>query len=374
MAPMEPEKQDYIVVDRDRLVALLEDINTEENLELLKARILEVKRSLLAPREDIHGLFVLPNGKGVRIRRSTVVTELDQALAAFTLERSRYYVRRLIKGLTEVRKGRFNDINLRRWKEYDDIITDSLWIIDRRDTSGAHLAWYWGNFVPQIPHQLLLRYTRQGEWVLDPFAGSGTTLIECRRLGRNGLGVELNAGVVDKARELVAKEPNPYRVVTDLEAGDSRVFDFKALLARHGIQSVQLLLMHPPYHDIIKFSSAANDLCNAPTTEAFLAMFGQVLDNTLSLLDPDRFLAVVIGDKYTGGEWVPLGFYCMQEVLQRGLLLKSIVVKNFNDTTAKRGQQDLWRYRALTGGFFVFKHEYILLFQCRRPRRHARTG
>lgn len=31
----------------------------------------------------------------------------------------------------------------------------------------------------------MMRYTKQGEWVLDPFIGRGTTLIECRRLGNN---------------------------------------------------------------------------------------------------------------------------------------------------------------------------------------------
>jgi len=30
---------------------------------------------------------------------------------------------------------------------------------------------------------------------------------------------------------------------------------------------------------------------------------------------------------------------------------------------AKRNQENLWRYRALVGGFYVFRHEYILLFQ-----------
>ena len=46
-----------------------------------------------------------------------------------------------------------------------------------------------------LPRQLLLRYTRRGDWVLDTFLGSGTTLIECRLQGRNGIGVELNPDV-----------------------------------------------------------------------------------------------------------------------------------------------------------------------------------
>jgi hypothetical protein len=55
----------------------------------------------------------------------------------------------------------------------------------------------------------------------------------------------------------------------------------------------------------------------------------------------------------------------MQEVQQRGFTLKSIIVKNFEEgrTAGKRNQKELWRYRALAGGFYIFKHEYIFLFQ-----------
>ena len=122
--------------------------------------------------------------------------------------------------------------------------------------------------------------------------------------------------------------------------------------------------MHPPYHDIIKFSeNNPNDLSNAPTVDAFLKMFGNVVDNISKVLEKGRYLALVIGDKYTNGEWAPLGFYTMNEVLKRGYKLKSIIVKNFEETRGKRNQQNLWRYRALAGGFYIFKHEYIMLFQ-----------
>jgi len=43
----------------------------------------------------------------------------------------------------------------------------------------------------------------------------------------------------------------------------------------------------------------------------------------------------------------------MQEVLKRNYVLKSIIVKNFEETRAKRNQQELWRYRALAGGFYI---------------------
>ena len=72
---------------------------------------------------------------------------------------------------------------------------------------------------------------------------------------------------------------------------------------------------------------------------------------------------VVIGDKYSGSEWIPLGFKCMQVLEGLGCILKSIVVKNFEATAGKRQTTELWRYRALAGGFYVFKHEYIFIMQ-----------
>jgi len=235
--------------------------------------------------------------------------------------------------------------------------------LPKRDTAGAHLGWYWGNFIPQIPHQLMLRYTKKNDWVLDPFVGSGTTLIECRRLGRNGIGIELNAEVAHRAKELISKEPNRHEVQTELFTGDARTIDARKLLESLGIKQVQLVVMHPPYHDIIKFSNDASDLSNAESSEAFLNMFGEALDNIGPVLEPGRYFALVIGDKYLKGEWVPLGFYCMNEVLKRDYSLKSVVVKNFEETRAKRDQKQLWRYRALVGGFYIFKHEYIFIFK-----------
>ncbi|MBU4141635.1 site-specific DNA-methyltransferase, partial [Patescibacteria group bacterium] len=78
----------------------------------------------------------------------------------------------------------FNDLNLDKWKE-SEIWTDSLWIIQERDKSGKHDGFYHGNFVPQIPHQLILRYTKENDVVFDPFLGSGTTAYECETLKRN---------------------------------------------------------------------------------------------------------------------------------------------------------------------------------------------
>jgi hypothetical protein len=97
----------------------------------------------------------------------------------------------------------FNDIDVNQWKAYNEIITDSLWLIGSRDKSGAHTAELHGNFIPQIPHQAMLRYTKQGEIVLDTFLGNGTTLIECKRLAENGIRIELVLQPVRRSCQIV---------------------------------------------------------------------------------------------------------------------------------------------------------------------------
>lgn len=267
--------------------------------------------------------------------------------------------------------SKINDLNLNNWKEYQDILTDSLWIMGERDKSGAHRGDYHGNFIPQIPNQLMRRFTKKGDVVLDVFLGSGTTLIECKRLGRNGIGIELLPKVAEMAKQRIRQESlcdSKDKLFSTILVADSVKEATKKkvseVLKKQGKQNIQFIIAHPPYHDIIKFSDKPEDLSNAKSVQDFLKLFGDVISNFLDLLEKKHYLAVVIGDKYANSEWVPLGFMTMQEALNRdGLILKSILVKNMVNNRGKINQEHLWRYRALVGGFYIFRHEYILLFQ-----------
>jgi len=336
----------------------------KENLNEIRKDIAQLKTLASDLISNNNGYVLIRKDNDIiEYSHSLIQKELDQIDKTQTIERTKYYIKRLIRSLSEKKTGEINDLNLNRWKEYDDLITDSLWMLNKRDKSGTHKADYWGNFIPQIPNQFLRRYTKKGDWVLDPFLGSGTSLIECRRLGRNGVGIELNKETTRMAGSRILQEKNPYKITTKVINANSAKLNYTSELKKLKVKSVQFLIMHPPYWNIIKFSNNKEDLSNAESVQGFLELFGRVVDKTYPLLDKKRYCSVIIGDKYSAGEWIPLGFYVMQEMINKGFKLKSIIVKNFDQTTAKRNQKELWRYRALAGGFYIFKHEYIFLFQ-----------
>ncbi len=235
-----------------KVLSKTEDSNDNNKIKLEIRKLIEIVQN---PRKDNLGILnISSNGDTAKISKEVLIEELHQIMDAQTIKRAKYYLNRLKKSLTEIKTSKINDLNLNRWKEYDDILTESLWILDKRDKSGVHNAGYWGNFIPQIPNQFLRRYTKQGEWVLDAFLGSGTTLIECRRLGRNGIGVELLPEIVEIANKNISSEENKFNVKTEVINEDSTELNFKQELEKRNIKSVQFLIMHPPYWDIIKFS------------------------------------------------------------------------------------------------------------------------
>ena len=259
----------------------------------------------------------------------------------------------------------WSDIDLNRWRDYPDIETDTLWHFKNRASGDGHQLDYHGNYIPQIATQLLTRYSKQDDIVLDMFLGSGTTAIEAARMDRRCIGIELKPELVEYVRGKIEPDQidSRIRLLQGNSADPDIVERVQAVCAEMDAEQAQLLILHPPYADIIRFSDKPADLSNAATVADFLDGFETVARHGFELLAPGRFAALIIGDKYERGELVPLGFQCMERMNRVGFKTKAIIVKNIEGNEKGKGKNaNLWRYRALAGGYYIFKHEYIMVF------------
>ena len=266
----------------------------------------------------------------------------------------------------EVKTTKYSDINLKKWKDYGHILTGTLWQFPSRLREHGHSNEYHGNYIPQIAQQMYERYTKKGDIVLDLFFGSGTSGIEAVNMERRCIGVELK----DDLAEKVSEKFTPKQLVTDVNiicadsASELAVEKIKARLDIMGEKKAQFLMLHPPYDDIIRFSDKKEDLSNCATTEEFYDLFEKVAKNGYDLLEKGRFACLIIGDSYKNSEVQPLGFECMNRMRKLGFALKSTIVKDIQGNERGKGRTaNLWRYRALAGGFSIFTHEYIFVFQ-----------
>lgn len=250
------------------------------------------------------------------------------------------------------------------WKT-TEVNVDSLWLISERDKSGKHANVYHGNFVPQVPRQLIQRYTKQDDVVLEFFMGSGTTLYECEQLGRRYIGFDINPQIIDYVRERMQGSTCPHLIYnTDVQASEAVERALSLGLPQLGKTYADLMIAHPPYLDIVKFTDLPYDLSQISDVNEFVTRTASALGNGLAFLKRGGYLGLVMGDIYRNSEVVPLAFYLMQAMKERyALKLKGTIIKNIEGNRGKLGAQNIWKYRALKSDYYLFKHEYIFVFK-----------
>jgi len=268
-----------------------------------------------------------------------------------------------------------NDLEPKKWREYEKegLQFFSVWDTPERDPLGWTVKTIHGNCPIEIPRQCIWRFSKEGDTVLDPFVGGGTTLVACARMKRIGIGIEVNPEIAKIAKENLSArsldpEINGWLEKQKLIVGDSR--NLKAL----GIEdsSIDMVFAHPPYWNLINYSKehgvAKGDLSTAPTLEDFLYGMKQNLEEIMRVLKPDRFLCVLIGETFLQkGQVIPLDFHLTDLAIKVGFEFFTKVIKYTRLATSRMNFINTMKYRSLRSNFFICIHDYVLIF--RKPRK-----
>lgn len=237
----------------------------------------------------------------------------------------------------------------------------TVWSFENRGKWATHRGDYRANWAPEIPRNLILRYTSPGDTVLDQMVGSGTTLIECKLLGRNGIGVDINYEVLMIAwnrLDFTYNESNScwHR----LYLGDARVLDLIA------DESIDLVATHPPYVNIVRFAKKRKiegDLSQVPSLDEFISGMKEVAKESYRVLKPGKHCAILIGDTHKHKHYVPISFRTLEAFLDAGFILREQVIKRQWHTETMRGR---WK-ASYEHDFLLTFHEHLFIF--RKPNK-----
>lgn len=233
----------------------------------------------------------------------------------------------------------------------------TVWSFPERGGWATHNAKYRGNFAPQIARNIILRYSNEGDTVLDPMVGGGTTLIETKLLNRKEIGVDINPEAIALTKKNLEFECGCEYEQT-VQIGDVRNMNFLSS------GSVDLIVTHPPYLNIIKYSEGRieGDLSNISGVKKFCSELNKGIAEFFRVLKENSYCAVLIGDTRKNKHYVPLAFYVMQLFLENGFVLKEDIIKIQHNCTST----PYWEKKVKDYNFYLIMHEHLFVF--RKPR------
>lgn len=246
--------------------------------------------------------------------------------------------------------------NITKWDpESFELEMTTVWSFPKRGDWATHDAKWRGNWSPYIPRNILLRYSNEGDLVLDQFAGGGTTLVEAKLLSRDIIGIDITDAAIERCRDKVDFEHEGANGKVSIHKGDARNLDFISN------ESIDLICTHPPYANIIKYSEKENlacDLSNLGVND-FLKEMVSVAAESYRVLKKGRFCAVLMGDTRQKGHIIPMSFEVMKIFEAAGFRTKEIIIKEQHNCKAT----GYWKTNSIKYNFLLIAHEYLFIFK-----------
>lgn len=227
------------------------------------------------------------------------------------------------------------------------------WSFPKRGNWATHDAKWRGNWSPYIPRNIILRYSKENDLILDQFAGGGTTLVEAKLLNRNIIGVDVNEAAIERCKEKTAFEYDSAKGKVYIRKGDARHLDFIPS------DSIDLICTHPPYANIIKYSENIKEDLSLLKIKDFLEEMKMVAAESYRVLKKDKFCAILMGDTRQKGYMIPMSFDVMRIFQNIGFNLKELVIKEQHNCKAT----GYWKTNSIKYNFLLIAHEYLFIFK-----------
>jgi DNA modification methylase len=223
--------------------------------------------------------------------------------------------------------NKLNDLDPKTWLKFQ-----KSWFIHNPPPRKKGALVHPAKFPETMAQEFIEFFTKRGETVLDPMAGTGSTLIAALRAGRNSHGIELNPKYAGIARQLVETERS--RLGQDVLHLRSEIIEGDATGAgTFGLPRINYVLTSPPYWDMLHargaetqkkrrassdldvfYSDDPNDVGNLHDYEIFLEKLLAIYAGLKPLLQEKAYLTVIVKNVKKGGRIYPLAWDLAREL------------------------------------------------------------
>lgn len=267
------------------------------------------------------------------------------------------------------------ELDGKTWTKYSISIWDDL-----KKTKEERELKHPAMFPVELPKRFIRIYTKKGDVVLDPFLGTGSTVIAALELGRKGIGFEISKEYVEIARERVKarlkRKPSGQLTLfgsdEEITIYEPEIYhdDARNMLKYLQPNSVDLCVTSPPYWDVhrqkrtcdrrepMPYTDDKADLGNISDYNEFLNSLKEIFEKVYTVLKPEKHCVVVVMDIRKKDKFYPFHMDLTNVMKEIGFSLEDIIIWD---------RRMDYNYLRPIGYPYVFRvnkvHEYIMIFK-----------
>ncbi|MBU0512147.1 MAG: site-specific DNA-methyltransferase [Chloroflexi bacterium] len=274
-------------------------------------------------------------------------------------------------------RNRMNDMSTKEWLKFQ-----KSWFTHNPPPRKKGVLRHPAKFPETLAQEFIEFFTKSGQYVLDPMAGTGSALVAAMRAGRHSYGLELNPGYADIARQVVAEEreslgKSAEHLIAEIITGNAS--DIASIIEEYDIPPIDYVITSPPYWDMLHargaktqqerrsdasldvfYSDDPNDLGNIHEYDEFLDRLARIYEALQPFIQDRAYMTIIVKNIKKGGKIYPLAWDLAWRLGQTYTLKDEKIWCMDNQRLAPYGMGNAW----VSNTF----HHYCLQFRNEETR------